>query len=471
MYLLLGCGVVGYAIAASIHDKGEDLAIIERDPKRVKDLSEKGFSVIEGDYLSKSAPVKQAITQADIIIIATAGSEDNIKILSHVRSINPYAFILARGFNVKDVDAMKAQGAGIVVIPQVAMAEMMLQQLARVERIERAKRLARTFKKGERLGIIVHDNPDPDAIASAMALKLLAGNAGMNADILFGGEVGHQQNKVFVNLLGVELIHIDEFNKYLIRGYDRLALVDLSSDANTSILPSDIAPEIILDHHPKTVSYSTRVEDIRPGVGSVSSMLVQYLIDFGVVPSPQLATALIYGVMTDTNNFRRRISTEDVEAVAWLQGRVDREMLTKIENPTISPDVLDVIGKAVLGRDIVNGYVMSNVGYISNRDALPQAADYLLNLEGVTTVLVFGVLNDALYISARTKDIKLNLGQTLEKAFDSIGSAGGHVSAAGARIPLGIFGMIDDKEILKNLAGEAVKKMFLKAVGIYSSEV
>jgi nanoRNase/pAp phosphatase (c-di-AMP/oligoRNAs hydrolase) len=114
---------------------------------------------------------------------------------------------------------------------------------------------------------------------------------------------------------------------------------------------------------------------------------------------------------------------------------------------------------------------MSNVGYISNRDALPQAADYLLNLEGVTTVLVFGVLNDALYISARTKDIKLNLGQTLEKAFDSIGSAGGHVSAAGARIPLGIFGMIDDKEILKNLAGEAVKKMFLKAVGIYSSEV
>jgi nanoRNase/pAp phosphatase (c-di-AMP/oligoRNAs hydrolase) len=85
-------------------------------------------------------------------------------------------------------------------------------------------------------------------------------------------------------------------------------------------------------------------------------------------------------------------------------------------------------------------------------------------------VVVFGVLNDALYVSARTRDIKINLGQTLEKAFGSIGSAGGHLSAAGARIPLGIFGMIDDKEILKNLAGEAVKKMFLKAVGIYSTE-
>ncbi len=469
--MLLGCGVVGYAIAASIHDKGGDLAIIERDPKRVKDLSEKGFSVIGGDYLSKSTSIKQAITQADVIIIATAGSEDNLKILAHVRSINPYAFVLVRGFNVKDVDSMKAQGAGAVVIPQVAMAEVMLRQLSRMERIERTKRLSRAFKKGERLGIIVHDNPDPDAIASAMALKLLAGNNGMSADILFGGEVGHQQNKAFVNLLDVELIHIDEFNNYLIRGYDRLALVDLSSDANTSILPSDIAPDIILDHHPKTVDYSPRVEDIRPSVGSVSSILVQYLIDSGVDPSPQLATALMYGIMTDTNNFRRRISSEDVEAVSWLQDSVDREMLTKIENPTISPDVLDVIGKAVLDRDIVQGYVMSNVGYISNRDALPQAADYLLNLEGVMTVLVFGVLNDALYISARTKDIKLNLGQALEKAFDSIGSAGGHVSSAGARIPLGIFGMIDDKEILKNLAGEAIKKMFLKAVGIYSTEL
>jgi nanoRNase/pAp phosphatase (c-di-AMP/oligoRNAs hydrolase)/soluble P-type ATPase len=470
MYLLLGCGIVGFAVATGIHDRGGDLAIIERDPKRVKDLSEKGFYVIEGDYLSSSSLVKKTISEADVIIIATASSEDNKRIIAHVRSINPYAIILARGYSVADVDAMNAAGAGVVVIPQVAVAESLLHHLSRGERVERTRRLSRGFKKGERIGIIVHDNPDPDAIASAMALRLIAGHHGMSADILFGGEVGHQQNKVFVNLIGVNLVHIDEYNKYLIRGYDRLALIDLSSDANTSILPSDVMPDIILDHHPKTADYSPLVEDIRPSVGSVSSMMVQYLIDYGYEVDSKHATALLYGIMTDTNNFRRRISREDVEAVAWLQGKTDQDMLMKIENPTISPDVLEVIGKAVLGRDIVSGYVLSNVGYIAYRDSLPQAADFLLNLEGVTTVVVFGVLNDALYVSARTRDIKINLGQTLEKAFGSIGSAGGHLSAAGARIPLGIFGMIDDKEILKNLAGEAVKKMFLKAVGIYSTE-
>jgi nanoRNase/pAp phosphatase (c-di-AMP/oligoRNAs hydrolase) len=467
MYLVLGLGTVGFAIASALKERGETVTIIEKDASRVKELKEKGFAVIEGDFFSAASAVRRAFEAASVVFILSGKSEVNNKLLTYVYDVNPYAFIVVRATRPKDVKELKSRGAGAVITPQTAMAEIALQKLHSIERIDRARRLKQGLKRGERLGIIMHDNPDPDAIASAMALQKIADKQGVSSDILYGGNIGHQQNKVFVNLLGIELLRIDEYNKYLLRGYDRLAFVDLSSDANTSILPSDITPDIIIDHHPKSADYSLSVEDVRTHIGAVSTMLTEYIVDFDIELDELLATALLYGIMTDTNNFRRRISREDVEAVAWLQTKVDQEMLSKIENPTISSEVLDVIGKAVLGREVVSGYVVSNVGYISNRDSLPQAAEFLLNLEGVSTVLVFGVLNDSLYISARTKDIKLHLGQTMEEAFGTIGSAGGHVSSAGARIPLGIFGMIDDKEILKSLAGEAIKKMFLKAVDVY----
>lgn len=467
MYLILGVGIVGHAIAMNIKGRANELVLVEKDPKKVKGLIKNGFTAIEGDFLLPSKQIRRYMEQASIIFIMTSNSDVNKKVLKYVHGLNPYAFVIMRTTNPADANKLKGSGVGAVIVPQVAIVGQIMNELGTFEHIDRVRTLKRGLKQGERLGIIVHDNPDPDAIASALALQTIAEKQGVSSDILYGGNIGHQQNKVFVNLLGINLLRIDDYNKYLLRGYDRLAFVDLGSDANTSILPLDTTPDIIIDHHPKTSDYSLSVEDIRSHIGAVSTMLTEYLIDFGCDVTSRMATALLYGIMTDTDNFRRRISREDIEAVAWLQDKADQEMLNKIVNQTISPDVLDVIGKAILGRDVLNGYVISNVGYISNRDSLPQAADFLLSLEGATTVLVFGMLNESLYISARTKDIKLNLGQTMEKAFGTIGSAGGHVSSAGARIPLGIFGMIDDKEILKNLSGEAVKKMFLKAVDMY----
>jgi len=466
MYLILGSGLVSYAIAEILNDREQDLYIIEKDPKKVKELSDKDFNVIEGDFFSTSSQIQRVIEKADVIFVMTNHGDLNLKLIDHIRGLNPDSFVLARGFSIRDLNELKSNGADIVVIPQVAIAEQAIKSLDGIERNGRSRDVKSMLIKGERLGIVLHDNPDPDAIASGIALSAIAQSRGVSCDILYGGEIGHRQNKIFVNLLDIELIHIDEFTKYLLRGYDRLAFVDHSSE-NTSIMPADVYPDIIIDHHPKTGDYDAHVEDIRTQIGAVSSMMTEYLVDIGIEIDGRLATALMYGIMTDTNYFKRKFSRSDVEAVSILKEKVDPSVLTQIESPTISPDVMDVIGKAVLNRDFVNGYVLSNVGYISNRDSLPQAAEYLLNLEGAKTVMIFGMLNDSLYISARTKDVKLNLGQAMENAFGSIGSAGGHMASAAAKIPLGIFGMIDDKEILKNLVGEAIKKMFFKSVGIY----
>jgi nanoRNase/pAp phosphatase (c-di-AMP/oligoRNAs hydrolase) len=466
MYLILGSGLVSYAIADILKERDQELYIIEKDPKKAKDLNSRGFKAIEGDFFSTSSQVQRIIEGAHVCFIMTNNSDLNEKAIQHAMNINPDIYIISRGFAVKDLGDLKKAGADVVVIPQVALAEQAIKNLENMEALERTRKLKGCFSKGERLGIVLHDNPDPDAIASAIALKAIADGKGVESDILYGGEIGHQQNKVFVNLLNIELIHIDEFTKYLLRGYDKLAFVD-HSGTNTSILPPEIYPYLIIDHHVKSGEMDAPFEDIRTHIGSVSAMMTEYLTELGIELDNRLATALMYGVMSDTNYFRRRFAKEDVEAVSLLKSKVDPSVLTQIESPTISPDVLDVMGKSVLGREVISGYVISNVGYISNRDSLPQAAEFLLNLEGAKTVLVYGMMNDSLYISARTKDVKLNLGQTMEKAFGKIGSAGGHSASAAAKIPLGIFGMIDDKEILKNLVGEAIKKMFFKAVGVY----
>jgi nanoRNase/pAp phosphatase (c-di-AMP/oligoRNAs hydrolase) len=131
----------------------------------------------------------------------------------------------------------------------------------------------------------------------------------------------------------------------------------------------------------------------------------------------------------------------------------------------MSIETLDVLGQAIKNRQVVGSYLLSNVGNIRDRDALPQAADYLLNLEGIFTTIVFGVSDEVIYVSGRSNDIRVNLGSILKKAFGE-GSAGGHSTSAGAQIALGVFSGIKDRQTLLKLVDEAVVKKFLKAVGV-----
>ena len=137
-----------------------------------------------------------------------------------------------------------------------------------------------------------------------------------------------------------------------------------------------------------------------------------------------------------------------------------------MEGPAISTETLDVLGTAIKNRQIYSSFLISFAGFITNRDVLPQAADFLLRLEGISTVLVFGIHKDCVYISARNKDVRINIGEVLKNAFGDVGSAGGHAHAGGGQISLGIFGDISDKEALAKLVTEAIKKRFLNALGV-----
>jgi nanoRNase/pAp phosphatase (c-di-AMP/oligoRNAs hydrolase) len=129
-----------------------------------------------------------------------------------------------------------------------------------------------------------------------------------------------------------------------------------------------------------------------------------------------------------------------------------------------------VLGNAIRNRKVRSGYLFSNIGYVRNRDALPQAADLLINLEGVNTALVFGIGDSAIYISARNKDIRLHIGNVLSEAFGDIGEAGGHPNMAAATIPLAYFALVKTKDDLLSLVLEPIMRKFLRVVGLEKEE-
>jgi nanoRNase/pAp phosphatase (c-di-AMP/oligoRNAs hydrolase) len=139
----------------------------------------------------------------------------------------------------------------------------------------------------------------------------------------------------------------------------------------------------------------------------------------------------------------------------------------------MSPETLDVLAEAITNRDVQGSHLVSNAGFVRDRDALAQAAQHLLDLEGITTTAVFGIIDDTIYLAARSKDIRLNIVNTLQDAFSDIGEAAGHSTQASAEIPLGLFTSVetseDNRETLLGLAEEAVKRKLYDAIGVDGS--
>ncbi len=313
-----------------------------------------------------------------------------------------------------------------------------------------------------KLGIFTHDNPDPDSIASALALREISRHFGIDADILYYGEISHQQNKAMVNLLNIPMTKADEVD---LAEYSKFAIVDCAGVGINNSIPNNVRISIVIDHHPAE-NVEGEYVDLRYDVGATATILTLYLQDLKIVPTKSLATALFFGIQTETEEFKRNARTNDFLASAYLYPFVDNELLEKMEGPALSTETLDVLGTAIKNREIFSSFLISFAGFITDKDTLPQAADFLLKLEGISTVLVFGIIKDTVYLSARNRDVRINIGEVLKRAFKDVGSAGGHAHAAGGQIPLGIFGDVSDKDALAKLVTQAVKKRFLNALGI-----
>ncbi len=314
------------------------------------------------------------------------------------------------------------------------------------EQGRRLRQLSRILRQIDKLAVVPHDNPDPDAIASAVGLRALAERFGCECTVCYYGEINHQENRAFVNVLALDLTELAPGEQ--LPESDGIALVDHSRAGINDQLPEETPIDIVIDHHPPRTPVDARYVDLRSDVGATSTLITEYLEQQGLPLDETVASALLFGIHVDTDRFKREVSTADFEAAATLVKTADMDALSRIESPNISGRTLDTVTRAYRNRTVVGPHVLAPVGLFSDRDALSQAADHLLTLDGIETTLVYGIMDDVIYLSARAQSDEVDIGETLRQAFEQVGSAGGHADMAGGQIPIGIIGEVDDEDDL-----------------------
>lgn len=468
-YAILGSGGIGLAVAKELENRGKSLVLVDKDKAKVETLKEQNLEAIPGDIGEEEVIDLLQIENLEAAFILSSDFKANKKALSFIRKISQDIPIVSRAFTSDEKEDLEAAGADLVVLPSKlpykGIATAIVQYIERIASIRLAQELLKVIKTvGDgKLAIVVHDNPDPDAVSSAMALKEIARSIDVKADILYQGKIGHQENKAFINLLDIELNQPKEYNP---ADYKKVGLIEATVPGAYNLLPPNSKVNIIIDHHQVNHEVvGAEFVDTRPTIGATATIMTKYMHELEIPIKTELATALLYGIRVDTQDFRRNTDPADLMAAAFLYPLANHEILSRIETPSISASSLDVIGEAIKNRQIRGSFLISSAGAIHDRDSLAQAADYLLNLEGITTTLIFGLGEDRIYVSGRTRDIKVNIGRLMQAAFGEE-YAGGHATLGGAQIPLGVFSSTKDKQALMRLAEEAVLKRFLAVIGM-----
>jgi nanoRNase/pAp phosphatase (c-di-AMP/oligoRNAs hydrolase) len=299
---------------------------------------------------------------------------------------------------------------------------------------ERLIGLQRAIGGAQVVLILPHNDPDPDAIASVMALRyLLSETMGVTGLLRYQGIIGRAENRELVRYLAKPLRRLSPSD--LEQGFP-IALVDTQPGAGNNALPTRLKPAMVVDHHfdLEMISEAPFV-DLRPEAGACSTILTEYLHAAELDPPPPLATALFYGIKTDTMGLSRGASEADVEAYFYLQRRVDLEALTKIERAQVPAEYFQSLVEALQSARKYGRVLISYLGPMSYPDMAAEMADLLLRLEGTRWVICIGLYGSCLFLSVRTHRHS-GAAQLVQEVVGSRGTAGGHGAMAGGQVPL-----------------------------------
>jgi nanoRNase/pAp phosphatase (c-di-AMP/oligoRNAs hydrolase) len=286
--------------------------------------------------------------------------------------------------------------------------------------------------------ILTHDNPDPDALASGMALAVfLKANWGISARLIYSGVVARADNRAMLELLTPDWVHADHIPD--LKQYSAVALVDTQPGAGNNRLPEEHMPTIVIDHHLSLVELEPPVSyyDLRPDIGSTVSMLYQYLTAADLNLDSNLATAMFYGLHTDTNGLARSAALADETAYFGLLQLIDRGKLRQIQQAGQSRQYFAALSKALQTAQIYGKVVVVDLGAMHRPDLPAELADVLIRLDSARAVLCCGVHGNILYFSLRTKLLGKDAGLLAQEIVDGYGKAGGHGSVAGGQVGFG----------------------------------
>ena len=398
-------------------------------------LSEEGLRVTVTDCSRCDSYVKVDLTPSTCVIIEDTGKKSLKRLIGAVRDAGgTLTYVVSTGASTRRADEAKAAFPEIFTL---TLGELLAPQLhVELERsVTRARvhQYQRYFADADRVLILLHNEPDPDALAGGLALRNLLRRTKTTAIIGAVQGVSRPENVRMAHLLD---IHVEKISPEQFASFDRVATVDVQPHYFGGHLPH---VDLVIDHHPEQPGYTAVFKDIRADYGSTSTILTDHLRAVDMNVSERVATAMLYAIKSDTLFFARHTNRQDLDAFTYLYPLADAALIRKMEGADITLERLHTVVKG-LGDSLLHGDLfVASLGQVPREDFITYTADFFLQLEEMKWTFVTGVINDMLVLSVRNLGYSRNAGEFVRKYFGEIGSAGGHRAMAKAVVPLRAF--------------------------------
>jgi nanoRNase/pAp phosphatase (c-di-AMP/oligoRNAs hydrolase) len=409
--------------------------------------------VVAGDIRRTDTYIKADISPMTIVVIEDTGRSNLPRVIEAIHDAGgALLYVLGVGTSDREKRA-EAIRASFPDVSYLSLSELfeapLLTEFSRALTRARVQQYQRYLADADRILILLHNEPDPDAMASGLALRTILHRTKATAVIAALEGVTRPENVRMANLLDiqVETIRPEQFEHF-----ERISMVDVQPHYFVGIVDR---VDLVIDHHPEQHGYNAVFKDIRSDYGSTSTILTEHLRAVDVDISERTATAMLYAIKSDTLFFNRQANRVDIEAFSYLYPLSDPALIRRMEGAEITVERLQFLVKASERGRMVEQVFGAFIGQCPREDIIPYVADFYLQLENVRWVAIAGILNGTFVMSVRNLGYTRNAGDFVRRYFSDLGSAGGHRAMAKAIVPLDAFrarfGQLNDAEMTNKI--------------------
>ncbi|HVC20812.1 MAG TPA: DHH family phosphoesterase [Vicinamibacterales bacterium] len=400
-------------------------------------LHDAGINVVVGDLRRTDTYLKADVSPGTCVIVEDNGRRSLKRVLSAIRDAGgTLVYVLGVGAAAASArtDELRTQFPDVSYL---AMSELfggpLLTEFSRSLTRAKVQQYQRYFSDADRILILLHNDPDPDAIASGLALRNVLRRTKTTTILGAMQPVTRPENLRMLNLLD---IHVEPVTAAALGDFSRIAMVDVQPHYFGGLIDR---VDLVIDHHPEQPGYSAVFKDIRPDYGSTSTILTEHLRAVDVNISERTATAMLYAIKSDTLFFNRQTNRVDLDAFSYLYPLANAALIRKMEGAEINLERLEFVMKAYQAGRLADQVFCAFIGVCPREDFIPYVADFFLQLESVQWAVISGVVGDSMIISVRNLGYSRNAGEFVRRFFADVGSAGGHRAMAKAVMPVEAF--------------------------------
>jgi nanoRNase/pAp phosphatase (c-di-AMP/oligoRNAs hydrolase) len=412
-----------------------DVEFLVENRSVARRLHEAGLPVTAGDPRRCDSYLKADLSPTSCVLIQDSHRRGLVRVINAARDAGGMLiYVIGTRGDPSREQELKEEFPDISYLTLAELVAMPLQtELSRSMTRGKVQQYQRYFQDADRVLILLHNDPDPDAMASGLALRNLLRRNKTTAIIGALQNVTRPENLRMKHLLD---IHVETLTPADFAAFERIATVDVQPHYFGDALER---VDLVIDHHPEQANHNAVFKDIRPDYGSTCTILTEHLraVDFDI--SERIATAMLYAIKSDTLFFARQTNRVDLEAFSHLYPLADAALIRKMEGADLSLDRLEIVTRAVRDGTMADQVFSAFLGKVPREDYITYAADFFLDLEDVRWTVISGLVNEMLVISVRNLGYTRNAGELVKRWFSDIGSAGGHRAMAKAVVPLHRF--------------------------------